>query len=175
MENFFSLTILYDQCDRYFYTLTYFKSNLCACVYLYFLFLLSNKSRRNISNELVEEVEAYMEKLQPKNTGDNLRPFSLLERLQKDKAEASTPAQKIIVSNSQRWVMQLDIMKKHIHNILMKNNMKGWNCMIPNSSYPLSREEMEKVHQKVETLSSLVERLKMTMAGQFYWRVHHRR
>ena len=88
-----------------------------------------------------------MEKLQPKNTGDNLRPFSLLERLQKDKAEASTPAQKIIVSNSQRWVMQLDIMKKHIHNILMKNNMKGWNCMIPNSSYPLSREEMEKVHQ----------------------------
>ena len=63
----------------------------------------------------------------------------------KDKATANAPAPNVLLSNSQRWVMQLGIMKKHIKAILVKHGMRGWECVIPHSSYPLPKEEVEKV------------------------------
>ena len=101
-----------------------------------------------MKSELEVEVEAYMQRLQPKNSGDNKGSLSLMERLHKDKAETNAPAQEIVLSNSQRWVMQLELMRKHMKSILMKHSTKEWSCMMPNLSYPLPKEEMEKVHNE---------------------------
>ena len=99
-----------------------------------------------MERELDEEIEVYMQRVQPKNFVGNRRPVSLAERLRKDRAETTTPSQKIVLGNSQEWSMKLDITRKHINDILTKHKTKRWDCIIPTSIYPLPREELEKVY-----------------------------
>jgi histidinol dehydrogenase len=110
------------------------------------LFEVLDECRRHGAEQLKQRVEEYVrsasgESLQP--TSSSSAATSLSERLRNDLLQAAR-AQAPMISAGKRRTMQLELLKKDIYVILEKFEMRRWECLIPDGSYPLPQEAMEK-------------------------------
>lgn len=103
--------------------------------------------RRRGAEQLKQRVEEYIrsssgESLQ--QTSSSSAATSLSERLRNDLLHAARAQTQPLISAGKRRTIQLELLKKDISVILEKFEMKRWECLIPNGSYPLPPEAMEK-------------------------------